>query len=162
MTKKEFLALNEKARYDWMISIGWKADESGQVYSNKGNPVGVVTNKQGYVRISVGLEGGQLTMNAHRFLYYFITGEIPAKVDHINRSKHDNRLENLRSVTHQENLFNTDAKGYFLDKQSGKKRAQIKVSGVRMNLGSYDTEEQAGAAYQAAKAKYHKIPEAIH
>jgi hypothetical protein len=104
---------------------------------------------------------GSVLMQAHRFIYYFMTGEIPEQVDHINRVKHDNRLQNLRSVTNQQNQFNTNSKGYSLHK-CGKQAAHIKVNGVKIHLGLYDTEEEARSAHLAAKAKYHKIPDPNH
>jgi hypothetical protein len=33
-------------------------------------------------------------------------------IDHINRKRDDNSIENLKVCTLQENCFNTDAKGY--------------------------------------------------
>lgn len=156
--------LSEKERFDWMIGKGWTADADGQVWSHKGKPVGTVRKRDGYVQINMRLENrssGSMIMRAHRFVFYFLTGEIPEQVDHINRFKHDNRIENLRSVTHQQNQFNTDAKGYYLHK-CGRWMAYIKANGIRIHLGLHDTEEEARDAYLAAKAKYHKIPEPNH
>jgi hypothetical protein len=130
MTKKEFLDLDEKGRFDWMISEGWKVDESGQVYSCTGKSAGSVDKVLGYVKIGPRLEDGNLSMLAHRFVFYFLTGEMPEHVDHINRLKHDNRLVNLRSVTHQQNMFNKNSKGYCIDKRTDKWRAHIMVNGV--------------------------------
>jgi hypothetical protein len=162
MTKERFLALSERERFDWMIGKGWTADVEGQVWSNRGRPVGYVNKGHGYVEIGMRLEGGTLTMLAHRFVFYFLTGEIPDDVDHISRVKHDNRLVNLRSVTHQENGFNRGAKGYNFHKPTGKWRAQIQVNGVKIHIGLYDTEDEARAAYLDAKVQYHKISEPNH
>jgi hypothetical protein len=157
MTKKEFMQLDEKSRFDWMIERGWKADEKGQVWSHKGKPVGCVNKVKGYVEIGISFKDGMKTIKTHRFLWYFMTGEVPEQVDHINRVKHDNRLFNLRSVTDQQNKFNTKAKGYSIHKPTGKQAARIQVNRKKIHLGYHDTEEQAAAAYQAAKQKYHQI-----
>jgi len=79
------------------------------------------------------------------------------KVDHINQDKSDNRLENLRWVTTQENSFNTRAKGYHYNKQYKKFQAGIGINGKIKYLGCHDTEDEARAAYLAAKAVYHVI-----
>jgi len=51
---------------------------------------------------------------AHRLIIKIATGECPeGDVDHINRVRSDNRLENLRVVCRSVNLLNTEAKGYY-------------------------------------------------
>lgn len=42
----------------------------------------------------------------HRLAYVLMTGEQPDIMDHINGLKHDNRWENLRSVTLKDNMNN--------------------------------------------------------
>ena len=44
----------------------------------------------------------------HRVIWQLFNGSIPEGmyIDHINRVKDDNRIENLRLVTHQENCMN--------------------------------------------------------
>ena len=77
-------------------------------------------------------------------------------VDHINRIGSDNRVENLRIVSKQQNTFNTNAKGYCWNKKTNKWAAQIRYNKI-INLGSYDTEEDARNAYLRAKEQYHII-----
>ena len=82
------------------------------------------------------------------------------KVDHIDRDKLNNAFSNLRVVTQQGNLFNNHiAKGYSWNKAVGKWHAQIRVDRKKKNLGYFDTEEEARAAYIAAKEVYHVIQE---
>jgi hypothetical protein len=78
-------------------------------------------------------------------------------VDHRNRIKKDNRVENLRLVTHQQNTFNTSAKGFYWNKQKNKWRAQIFINGKSIHLGLFVLEAEARAAYEAAKLVYHII-----
>ena len=82
-------------------------------------------NKDGYIMLGLNNNGKQKTLKLHRLLAIaFIPNDDPEKkieIDHINGVRDDNRLENLRWVTHQENLnafrsdrgvFNDITKGY--------------------------------------------------
>ena len=78
---------------------------------------------------------------------------------HVNlfkNGKHNN-INNLRWVTHQQNSFNTKAKGYYLHKQINKWHARIRIDNKLIQLGYYDLEEEAREAYLKAKEKYHII-----
>ena len=91
----------------------------------------------------------------HRVVWELHNGSIPEgmEIDHINRNKADNRIENLRVVNRLENSINQDHKGCWLHK-GGKWTAQIKRYGKRTHLGVFDTEAEASAAYQKAKEEY--------
>ena len=78
-------------------------------------------------------------------------------IDHINTNSLDNRIENLRVLTHQQNQFNRNAKGYYWNKKLNKWRSQIKINGKVKFLGHFDNEEDAAIAYLKAKEIYHKI-----
>ena len=80
------------------------------------------------------------------------------QVDHINGIRHDNRLENLRLVTHQQNQHNyTKALGYSWHKQHNKWMAKIGIDGRGIHLGYFVNPEDARQAYLDAKSKYHKF-----
>ena len=79
--------------------------------------------------------------------------------DHRDGDRYNQSRSNLREVTKQQNQHNrTRAKGYYWDKARNKWQAQIRINGKQINLGYYDLEHEARAAYLAAKAIYHKIP----
>ena len=80
------------------------------------------------------------------------------QIDHINRIRTDNRVENLRIVTQQQNAFNcSNTKGYYFRKDRNKYRAYIRVNGILKHLGYFDTKEEAHERYLQEKAIMHII-----
>ena len=100
----------------------------------------------------------------HRMVYFMHNpdwdiSDSSQEIDHINRIPDDNRIENLRVVTKQENQFNRIVKGYCWDKQAQKWKASISVNGKDIFLGNFDYETDARLARVTAKKKYHIIEE---
>jgi len=122
-------------------------------------------NKNGYLTCSLTINGGQKGLYKHRLLHLarnpgwdIFDSSRDNYIDHINNSKDDNTDGNLRVVTHQQNTFNTNAKGYTWHKIKNKWQAQICVNQQRMYIGLFEKEEDAAAAYLEAKARLHVIP----
>lgn len=94
---------------------GWphyQVSNFGAVRSNKSGewkPMKLCLDKKGYrrVRLSNGRKYGKFCA-VHRLVYETFVKEIPEglEIDHINAIRDDNRLENLRVVTHKENANN--------------------------------------------------------
>jgi len=95
----------------------------------------------------------------HRLIWVYHYGDIPngLEIDHINRVPDDNRIENLRLVTPDENKFNTNAKGYNWNKRNKKWQARIKINKKSKSLGHFNNEEDARQAYLKAKKEHHII-----
>jgi len=98
----------------------------------------------------------------HRIVGYAFLGldinNPKQQIDHIDRNKQNNNMNNLRIVSNQENMFNKNFKGY---RKYGKKyQSRIGINNNRIYLGTFNTEEEARNAYLEAKEKYHIIPEA--
>lgn len=60
----------------------------------------------GYLRLRVSICGVRIRVSAHRIVYRYVWGEIPAGhvIDHVNRKRDDNRPRNLEAVTQGENV----------------------------------------------------------
>jgi hypothetical protein len=107
-----------------------------------------------YVHCQRWVDGRKRTFQLHRVLLGLGFGD-ERQGDHENHDTLDNRRSNLRVTTPQGNSRNRRTRrdnrfgtGVFQDRN--KFRAAIRVLGVRNNLGSFDTPEEASAAYQAA------------
>jgi|SRR5690606_26680707 len=88
----------------------------------------------------------------HRYITNTPKGMV---VDHINHDTLDNRKSNLRICTQLQNSANqrpyenssSKYKGVSWDSENNKWRATIRWGGVSKCLGRYETEEEAGVAY---------------
>jgi AP2 domain/HNH endonuclease len=100
--------------------------------------------------------GTHTTLRMHQLL-------LPAKeVDHANGCGLDNRLENLRPATRNQNSANqkkpctnqSGYKGVSWRKDVRKWRARIGVNGKLLHLGFFDDPTEAARAYDAAALKH--------
>lgn len=93
---------------------------------------------------------------AHRLAWLYMTGDWPKdQIDHINRTRDDNRFCNLREATLAQNNLNSKIrsdsqiglKGAY--RQKGKNRFYSKITyrGELYRLGYFDTAEEAHEAY---------------
>ena len=86
-----------------------------------------------------------------------VVGDIKMfQVDHVNHDPLDNRKNNLRICTSQENSRNIKCKGYSLFKRTGKWKARIMIDRKEIHLGYYDKEEDAKNAREKAVRKHFK------
>lgn len=100
---------------------------------------------------------------AHRVLWLLANGEWPLEdIDHINGSPSDNRIDNLRSISHAENLKNlrtprTNTSGVIgvsWSKRYRRWHAYIKVSGRKISVGSFSDIAGAISARKDAEIQY--------
>lgn len=115
------------------------------------------------------LKGGLFgkTFLAHRIAYALHFAKWPDQIDHINGERADNRIENLRSVTCSQNnrnrrlpRSNTSGRiGVFWHEKDSCWRAQIKLAGRQIHLGSFKSKAAAIAARERAEidaGNFHK------
>jgi len=70
---------------------------------------GSITNK-GYKYFQQNRDGKRKNNMFHQLVYKYFIGDVEdgKEIDHIDRNKLNNRLDNLRAVSHTENLQNTE------------------------------------------------------
>ena len=131
---------------------------------------GIVTRKltglpcgtpDSYGYLNVGVK--RKTYKLHRLIWLLVHGEWPnGIIDHIKRVVDDNRIENLRVVTKRGNALNSKVpsdstsghKGVSWRADKKKWRAYTAVMGKQINLGHYDSLEDAILARQKGMEKY--------
>ncbi|OAN76734.1 hypothetical protein A8B82_15175 [Sulfitobacter sp. EhC04] len=132
----------------------WKVRVNGRV------PAGQIAgslDKDGYLVIQ--FKG--LRYKLHRLAFAYMGKPVPKLVDHKNRIKSDNRWKNLRPISSSGNALNSEysapnATGFAgVQKSRNKFRADIKLAGKKINLGTFDTAEKAAIAYSKAKKNLH-------
>lgn len=130
---------NELGNLVWLKNVGGTA--------RKGSIAGYL-NAKGYRRIK--LFGKEYT--ASHLVWLWHKGQLPqAELDHKNRCRDDNHIENLREATRSQNCINTSKPNRGVYASNNKFKAVI----GRKYLGTYSTREEAASAYrQAAKEIY--------
>jgi hypothetical protein len=153
----------------------WKPIEDYENYeiSNLGNVRNKKKNKlltpqiniYGYYRITL----RNNIQKKHYFIHRLIAiAFIPnpdnlPEIDHIDRNKLNNSLDNLRWVSRNQNGYNINMKtqnstskfrGVCWDKSRNKFKVGIRLNGKSKHIGMYLTEEEGAVAYNEAIKKY--------
>ena len=150
--------LKELVNYDPVTGVFTLAKHRHGTTRKVGEVIGSVT-KTGYLETCI----NQKLYLLHRLAHLYMTGEMPKdKIDHKNRNKLDNSWDNLRCVTHQENMENDvlprkhGSLGYRgVHRYGNKFRAKINHKGKQIHLGEFATVEEASQAYLKAKPLIH-------
>jgi len=88
---------------------------------------------------------------AHRLAFLYYHGVTPKYIDHIDHDPMNNRIVNLRGVTHRENLMNQKMRknntsgvmGVYFRNDISKWAAQIAVKNKVIALGTFDDKNDA-------------------
>jgi hypothetical protein len=150
--------MTREERCKLAIERGFTYDsETGLIYNRYGK-TSKPNKLSGYNEMCITVNKKPFKIQGHQFAWYYEHGYCANELDHINGVKTDNRICNLRSVTHQQNNWNrVNAKGYCVIKNSNKYKAEIRLNSKKIYLGTYNSEQEARAAYLEAKEIYHKI-----
>jgi hypothetical protein len=120
----------------------------------------VGTKNNGYLQIGF----GGFRDRAHRLAWLYVHGVMPTEIDHINGNRMDNRLCNLRNVSHKLNSQNvrkppshnsTGFLGVSYFKASKKYSSYITIDGKKKHLGYFHNPDEAHQVYLQAKRKAH-------
>jgi hypothetical protein len=148
--------LHELLRYDPVTGdFYWRVQTNPRALV--GMKAGANSISQGYRHINM----NKKQYKAHNLVWFYFHGVFPTNViDHINGNRLDNRIENLRDVTRQQNSWNLqkakrNSKSGYLGvdwkPERNKWRAQIRVGGKKKLIGYFATAEEASVAYQTYK-----------
>ena len=155
--------LNKLFQYDpatgtiiYKISVGKKI--------KAGQKAGTISNN-GYLSITITIDGKSLRFLAHRLIWYMMTFSDPSnlQIDHIDGNKLNNKFSNLRLATQAQNMRNrgvnkkskSQLKGAHWRKENQKWSAAITVNRKMKHLGYFPTPELAHMAYCKAAAELH-------
>lgn len=113
------------------------------------------TNDQGYIVTT--LDG--VSYRVHHFVWIWHKGFAVEEIDHRNRVRNDNRIDNLRPCERVPNCGNTGPrvhkyKGVTFCKSTGRWKAQIGIDYKNISIGRFDTIEQAALAYNEAAIRH--------
>lgn len=124
----------------------WKQRGKGR---QLGRPIG--NQRTGYGRIRV---NGR-TYPTHSLIWLYHFGSLPELLDHVNLDKYDNRVENLRVATTQQNGANrplnrnntSGFRGVSFYGPRQKYRAMLGLNGSAVLLGYFNTAKEAKECY---------------
>jgi hypothetical protein len=170
MTKKPkpcppFELVNQYISYDPTTGeLRRKIDSANGKYK-KGELAGGPHGKPGEQYWRVWINGQAIRGNRLAWLLHYKEDPgIDRLVDHRDGNKLDNRIENLRLATEEQNNKNrkkginnkTGFKGvYETRSETLPYCARINVNGIDKYLGAFKTKEEAALAYAEASKKYH-------
>ena len=134
-------------------------NKKGQIQKYKGKILSPRYSNRAYYQVNLSENNKTSLFSVHRLVMLSFVGPSELIVDHIDRNPKNNKLENLRYISTQQNSFNRGAKGYSYRKNINKWVGCLRVNGETIYLGVFDTELEAKNAYLESKLKYHNIPE---
>jgi hypothetical protein len=99
---------------------------------------------------------------AHRLAWIYVYGAVPSELDHIDKTRTNNAIANLRELGHVDNARNysisktntSGVNGVAYHARYKAWRARIKVDYKSIHLGMFQTIEEAVRARYAAEVKY--------
>ena len=117
-------------------------------------------NNNGYIR---GMFLGK-RLYEHRLIWFYHYGQWPEYIDHIDGNRSNNKIDNLRACSQQQNTYNTGSrplstsiyKGVHFRKDTNKWVSQYTHNGKNIHIGCFETEVEAAEAYRKVTKDIHK------
>ena len=152
--------------HDRLLELVTYDSDTGIFYFNStrgGNHKGDVAgslHSLGYIFLML----DRVTYTAHRLAWFYCFEEWPEKfIDHIDRNKSNNKLDNLREASREENGLNTSIrkdnktgyKGVSFNKSRNTYIARMTVKGIKMYLGAFKTAKEAAEVIENKSRELH-------
>lgn len=134
----------------WKKKSGWAMTVGVEAGSMQGN---------GYRKVKI----HKKTYLTHRIVFLMCNGHLPKNVDHKDGDKLNNKIDNLRACTQQQNCYNqkiarhnkSGVKGVHWCKSVKKWQAGIRHNRQYISLGYFDNLERAAEAVRQKRAELH-------
>lgn len=146
-----------KARPRSHFKHQWSMDLWNNRFSGK--PAFATKTNKGYLKGAF----NRIYHEAHRVIWFYMTGEWPVEVDHENGIRNDNRWVNLRSTNRRGNGTNlrlsvknlSGYHGVYKVEKTNKWYARIATgNGKKLHLGTFENKEDAISARIEAERKF--------
>lgn len=116
-------------------------------------------NSKGYILISI----QKKRYYAHRLVFVYHHNSCPAYIDHIDGDKSNNRIENLRAASSNQNNYNvktpksnkSGVKNVHWNKKNYNWNVTLSANNKSMYFGSFDDLELAALVAEEARNLYH-------
>lgn len=137
-------------------SLYWKFSSKGHKTGSKAGSIW----KNGYVIVKLNYK----TYRAHRLIFMMHHGYMPIQIDHKDKNRSNNKIENLRDATSSQQICNvglrkdnnSGVKGVVWDKPRNKWRVHVWSNKVLVHQSRHKDLELAELVAIEARNKYHK------
>jgi len=133
----------------------------GRIKSVRYNKFLKLSKQNNYLGVTLCDNKRRKTVQVHVLVATAFFNEEPIKgikvVHHINHNGNDNRLSNLKIVSHRENCSlrkKDNGLPTGVEKHRNRYHSKIVINGKQKRLGSYETKEEASFVYQQELKKH--------
>lgn len=154
MTQLTQSYLHECFTYGGTGHLYWKIKKGIYKPGDRAGSVGDIYSK---------IKLDQKTYKVHRLVFLFFHGYLPVEVDHIDGNKDNNRIDNLRAATREQQGYNTKTpvtnksgvKGVSWNASHNKWEARLKCNNKKLFLGYFKELDEAREVIRKARELYH-------
>ena len=135
--------------------------KDGELIRNSNGKAVQCSKSKWHRYLRIGINGKAVAL--HRIIFLYHHGYMPKITDHIDGDKYNNKIENLREVTQQQNCLNkahnknsaSTCKNVYWHNKMNKWAVCMSINGVRKRFGYFADIELAYLVAQEARSKYH-------